>query len=86
VFGGISLVHIRPNTLKLDLAEPDGLWQDFADDYLDYVASSILRWGDSSADAPNTLLTYGAWLVATGRRKPIGSNRPLTSGRSALNA
>jgi hypothetical protein len=84
VFGGISLVHVRPNVKKLDLAEPDALWQDFADDYLDYAASSILRWGDSSVDAPKSLMSYEAWLVTTGRRKAIGSNRSLPSAGSAL--
>ena len=45
VFGGVSLVHIRPDTKQLDLAEPDGMWQDFADEYLDYLARSLLEWG-----------------------------------------
>lgn len=74
VFGGVSLVHIRPDTKKLELPEPDVMWQDYADDYLDYTANAILRWGDSSRDAPKDLMTYEAWLVRTGRRETYGSN------------
>ncbi|WP_457208579.1 hypothetical protein [Nocardioides sp. P5_C9_2] len=79
VFGGVSLVHLRPDTMKLGLAEPDAMWQDYADDYLDYVANAILRWGDSNRDAPRTLMTYEAWLVRTDRREPYGANRQQLS-------
>lgn len=50
------------------------MWQDFADEYLDYAARSILLWGDSSKDAPKQLMTYEEWLVRTGRREPWGTN------------
>ena len=74
VFGGVSLVHISPATTELELPKPDVMWQDCADDYLDYTANAILRWGDSSRDAPKDLMTYEAWLVRTGRRETDGSN------------
>jgi len=74
VFGGVSLVHIRPDTKELELPSPDVMWQDYADDYLDYTANAILRWGDSSREAPKDLMTYEAWLVRTGRRDTYGSN------------
>jgi hypothetical protein len=73
-FGGVALVHIRPDTTHLALDEPDAMWQDFADEYLDYVARSILERGDLSRKAPKELNTYEAWLVRTGRRQPYGSN------------
>ncbi|MCK6210519.1 hypothetical protein KZX45_08185 [Georgenia sp. EYE_87] len=75
VFGGVSLVHIRPNLAHLELGEPDGMWQDYADEYLEYAASCLLKWGDSSKSAPTDLMTYEAWLVSTGRREPYGHNR-----------
>ncbi|NYD40064.1 hypothetical protein [Nocardioides panaciterrulae] len=74
VFGGVSFVDLRPDARELDLAEPDGMWQDYADEYLDYAARSILRWGDSGKDTPKQLMTYEEWLVRTGRREPWGSN------------
>ena len=79
VFGGVSLVHIRPDTKQLDLAEPHAMWQDFADDYLDYLARSLLEWGDSSRVSAKGVMTYGEWLVRTGRREPHGSNPPRTA-------
>ncbi len=79
-------MHIRPDTKELDLEEPDAMWQDYADDYLDYVANAILRWGDSSRDAPKSLMTYEAWLVRTDRRKPYGANRHHLSEGSPLTA
>lgn len=79
VFGGVALVHNRPDTAHLALGDPDVMWQDFADEYLDYVARNILEWGDSSRQAPRELHTYEAWLVRTGRREPYGSNRSLAT-------
>lgn len=84
VFGGVSLVHIRPDTAHLELGEPDGMWQDYADEYLGYAARSILEWGDSSRDAPKELMSYEAWLVRTGRREPYGSNRQLGAPHSTI--
>ena len=69
-FGGVSLVHIRPESGRLGLAEPDAVWQDFADDYLEYAAARILVWGDSSREAPSDLTDYDAWLVRTERCGP----------------
>lgn len=52
VFGGSSLVHLRPDTTLLGLADPHAMWQDYADDYLDYLARHLLRWGDSEGQRP----------------------------------
>ena len=76
VFGGVSLVHLRPDARKLDLGTPDPIWQDFADDYLEYTARCVLEWGDASSAAPKVLMTYETWLVRTGRREPFGQNGP----------
>lgn len=46
------------------------MWQDFADDYLEYAAARILFWGDSGREAPNDLTDYDAWLVRTERWEP----------------
>lgn len=75
VFGAPSWVDLRPDVAGLPLAEPDGLWQDLADDYIDYVLDVLVRWGDDSRDSV-LLLDYDAWLVRTGRRNPVGSNGP----------
>ena len=84
VFGGVSFVDIRPDARDLDLAEPDHMWQDYADEYLEYVAKSILRWGDSSKDAPKLLMTYEEWLVRTGRREPWGTEKASGAQSPAL--
>ena len=74
VFGGVSFVHIRPESSRMDLGAPDAMWQDYADDYIEYVAASILSWGDSGREAAKELMTYDAWLVRTERREPYGQN------------
>lgn len=75
VFGGVSLVHIRPDSRHLDLGEPDAMWQDFADDYIDYAAYSISTWGDSSRQPMKEFHSYDDWLVRTGRREPLEGRR-----------
>lgn len=80
VFGGISLIHLRPDSTRMDLGEPDAMWQDFADDYLGYAARCILTFGDSAQEAPKTMTNYDVWLVQTERRAPVGQNEPR-SGR-----
>lgn len=72
VFGGIAFVDLRPDSRDLELADPDWMWQDFADDYLEYCAAVILRWGESSLKKPAHLNDYERWLVATERREAIG--------------
>lgn len=81
VFGGVSLVHLRPDSSRMDLGEPDAMWQDFADDYLDYVARCILNWGDSAREALKGVLNYDLWLVQTERREPIGQNTVTSEAR-----
>lgn len=71
VFGGVSLIHVRPDTEYLELGEPDEMWQDFADDYIDYIAASILTWGDSNREASEQVLGYDDWLIKTERREPL---------------
>jgi hypothetical protein len=75
VFGGISLIHIRPDSNRMDLGEPDAMWQDYADDYLGYIARCILNWGDTARDLPKVVANYDVWLVQTERREPFGQNR-----------
>lgn len=75
VFGGVSLIHIRPDSKDFDLGEPDEMWQDFADDYIDYIAASILTWGDSSREPSKQVLGYDDWLVKTERREPLSKRR-----------
>ena len=83
-FGGASLVHIRPDVMQLDLGEPDAMWRDYADEYLEYAARCILEWGDSSQDRSKELMTYEAWLVRTGRQEQGGNNgRQVTSTPAA---
>lgn len=74
VFGGVAFVDLRPECRNLELAAPDSMWQDFADEYLDYCAALILRWGESTLGKPEQLKNYEQWLVATERREPIGQN------------
>lgn len=75
VFGGVSLIHLRPESRHFDLGEPDEMWQDFADDYIEYIAASILTWGDSSREASKRVLGFDDWLVKTERREPLTKRR-----------
>lgn len=54
------------------LGEPDVMWQQYADDYLEYAAWGTLTCGDSDPDAPKKLKSYEEWLVTTRRRDPWG--------------
>ncbi len=55
------------------------MWQDFADDYLDYLARHLLEWGDCNRIASKDVMTYEKWLVRTERRQPIGTNAQTSS-------
>jgi hypothetical protein len=79
VFGGIAFVDLRPDSRELELVDPDCMWQDFADDYLEYCAAVILRWGESSLKRPVQLNDYERWLVATERRELVGRVPPLVT-------
>lgn len=72
VFGGGARVHSRPDMARFPLGEPDVMWQQYADDYLEYAASGTLTWGDSDPDTPKKLKSYEEWLVTTWRRDPCG--------------
>lgn len=78
VFGGIAFVDLRPDSADIELAEPDWMWQDFADEYPDYCVSVLLRWGESNLKRSTHLKDYDRWLVDTGRREPPGSNSSPT--------
>lgn len=84
VFGGVSLVHIRPDSRRMDPGLPDAMWQDFADDYIGYLARCILTWGDSSREAPKVMANYDVWLVQTERREPYGQNAGTSRRGSGL--
>ena len=83
VFGGVSLIHVRPAIRHLELGEPDEIWQDFADDYIAYVSASILTWGDSSREPMKGILGYDDWLVKTERQEPLGQRRSLPRSGSS---
>ena len=51
------------------------MWQDFADEYVDYIAASLLTWGDTSREAAKQVLGYDDWLVKTERREPLSKRR-----------
>lgn len=53
------------------------MWQDFADDYLDYVLSRVLPWGDS-ADPGKSMMQFDPWLRVT-RRIDVHKGFPGTS-------
>lgn len=84
--GAVSFVDIRPDAAAEPLEEPDGLWQDFADDYIGYVLDRIMRWGDASESGGSELLPFDPWLVRTGRQETMGRNnlRGLGRARSSL--
>ena len=82
VFGAVAFVHIRPDTADYPLEQPDFVWQDFGDEYIDYVLDALLRWGDSQGR--RTIQQFDPWLVSTGRRRPIGQNGDGASRPSRL--
>ena len=47
VFGPVSFVDIHPDVAREPLEDPDGLCQDFADDYIGYVLDRIMRVDDA---------------------------------------
>ncbi|MCW2852420.1 MAG: hypothetical protein JWM84_2084 [Nocardioides sp.] len=49
------------------------MWGDFADDYINYAADHLNRWGDG-IDV-SEFMNYDKWLVKTDRRELPGSNR-----------
>lgn len=75
VFGGITFVDLRPDAVELALEKPDFMWQDFADDYIDYAVYWLLTWGDSATTRRQDLFDYDTWLVRTERREPWGQNQ-----------
>lgn len=73
-FGAVTFADIRPETATEPLAEPDYKWQEYADDYLDYLLAAVLRWGDSTDPRTRELWQYDPWLRNTGRTGPVGAN------------
>lgn len=84
VFGGISFIHIRPDSSRMDLGDPDAKWQDYADDYLGFIARCIWNWGDAARDVPQVVANYDVWLIQTGRREPFGQNSPGSGDPASL--
>lgn len=70
VFGGVSLVHVRPDAGGLGLCHPDAVWQDYADEYLDYAVACLQRWSHPIHRSPKVLVSYDDWLRSTGRTAP----------------
>lgn len=75
VLGAVALVHVRPDLAEYPLAEPDAMWQDFSASYIDDTLDSLTRWGDDAESIPKRILDFDRWLIATGRRQHIGTNR-----------
>ena len=69
-FGAVAMTHISPDLADYPLAEPDFRWQEYADEYLEYVLDALVRWGDS--ERPRKVFHYDSWLIKTGRRDPLG--------------
>lgn len=93
VFGGVAFIHADPGTKKMTLGEPDVMWQEFADCYLEDVAARLLKWGDSISDVGIVEEHYDSWLARTGRREPYGTiavsssvRSPSSSGRQRVHA
>ena len=61
VFGGIAIVDLRPEMGEHPMAEPNLLWQDFADDYLSYVLDAVVQWGDGQRSRIR-LHDFDTWL------------------------
>jgi hypothetical protein len=72
VFGPVAFAHIRPDAAEHPIVEPDFMWQDFGDDYIDYVLDALLGWGDTQDR--RKMLSFDRWLVHTDRRRPVGEN------------
>lgn len=84
VFGGISFVHFRPDSNRMDLGEPDAMWQDYADEYLGYLARCILNWGDTARVVPQVVANYDVWMVQTERRESCRQDSPGSGDHAAL--
>ena len=67
----------------MDLGEPDATWQDYADDYLGYIARCILNWGDAAGDVPKVVANYEVWLVQPERREPLGQTSSGSGDRAS---
>jgi hypothetical protein len=82
VFGSVALIHIRRDTADYPLEKPDFVWQDFRDEYIDYVLDALLRWGDSQGR--RKIQQFDPWLVSTGWRRPVSQNGDVASRPSRL--
>lgn len=57
----------------MELGEPHAMWQEFADSYLDDVATRLLKWDDSVKGVTIVKEHYDSWVARTGRRELFGS-------------
>jgi hypothetical protein len=67
--GAVAFVDLDPTVEFTELAEPDGQWRDYADDYIDYLVDRIMRWAGPGLPRAQELAPFDPWLVSTGRRE-----------------
>lgn len=72
VFGPVTFADIRPESAGEALEVPNFVWQDFGDDYIDYLLRAFLPWGDSLTDGRRIVWDFDGWLRETGRRDAPG--------------
>lgn len=86
VFGGVAYIHTQPDAKRMELGTPDAMWQDYAEEYLGYVAKRLQRWGHSRRGEPVAIESFDRWLVKTERRDPFGTVSLSSSARPARGA
>ena len=69
MFGGVAYIHVQPDAKQMELGAPHAKWQDFADEYLGFVADTLLVWGDSIRGVSMIVENYDFWLARSGRRE-----------------
>jgi hypothetical protein len=67
--GSVAFVDLDPTADHIALAEPDGKWRDYADDYIDYLLDRVMRWAGPGLPKAQQLLAFDPWLERTGRKE-----------------
>jgi hypothetical protein len=67
--GAVAFIDLDPTAEYLELAEPDGKWNDYADDYIDYLVDRVMRWAGPGLPRAQQLLGFDPWLERTGRKE-----------------
>jgi hypothetical protein len=84
VFGPVTFADIRPETVGEALEAPNFVWQDFGDDYIDYLLRVFLPWGDSLIDGGRQGGLSGTSTCGFGRRadgmRPAAATSSATRG------